>query len=392
MDDTTINTPLSTTITEADHTVSGGGVVNDTKEPDAPEEKGGIGNTLRDELKKAQAETKNEAKPEAVKPEEKPLKSEADPKDVKPAPVQGQPEAKASEAVVKEAPARVQDGPRDGDKHLTPPESVAPAARAKWLNVPAEIRAEVHRIDAAYRQNTEQYQEAHRFREELKDYDEMAKKAGTSVKGALDRYVDFDKRLNDANPMTRAKTVLELMVNSKVDPVAFAREILKNEQHFSQPQGRGQQATDPMVAQMAQRLEQLTQRLEQEDNAKKAEPIAKVYEEWSADKPDLRELEADIAEIIQSGIIQKRYPGLATDQLLTEAYRRAGGIYLTPNSGTHEVNTAPSPEAPALVSINPDAGKKSITGAPTNGKTPADALKAKSLREMLAEEARRKRA
>jgi len=385
---------LSTVITPAEPTVSGGGAVPLT-EHTQPKDVGktSIGDTMRAELDKVRAAEKAEAasvkdEPKTEKPEEKPSVEPAE--KAVPTPAQAQPDAAASEAKAKEAPAKPEQSA--GKPYDQPPESVAPAARAKWANVPHELKQEWHRIDSAHRAAVAEYQEDRKFREELRDYEEMGKKVGISVKDAMSRYVEYDKRLNDANPLTRAKTVLELMVNSKVDPVAFAREIMKNEQAFAGQQQRGPQAPDPMLHQMMQKVEQISQRFEQQEMQAKAAPLQQTVEQWALDKPDFASLQEDIAEILQSGMIQKRYPGLATEDLLTEAYRRAGGSYIS-TAGTQPQAVTPSPEPDApMRPANPDAGKKSITGAPTGGKTPMDTATGKSLRDLIQEEARRKRA
>lgn len=386
--------PLSTTITET-ATVSGAGVVNTPAEPVAPEadaKPASIGDTLRAEMKKVQdapkpAPPKNEAKPDA-KAEAKP--QESDPKAV------AAPQADAA----KDAAAPQEDGGKSSEgrkpepaartKYDSPPDKVAPEARAKWANVPSELKAEFHRIVEAQNTETQQYKEDRQFRESLREYDELAKKAGTTVDKAMKRYVDIDRRLTNPDANTRARTMLELMHSSNVDPVQFAKAILQApDQYKAQPQAR----QDPMVAQMAQQVQQLTQRLEQQDQQTRAAPLVQTVEQFSADKPDYDDLQDDIADVLKSGMIQKRFPGLSPDQLLTEAYRRAGGQYLTSQPDTQAVVQDPPAQAmEAPRPVNPDAGRKSISGAPTGGKTPLDPSKDKSLTEILREEARKRRA
>lgn len=392
---------LSTTITEAP-TVSGGGVVN-TPDPAASEPEGkqsSVGDTLRSELAKARglekaneakaepkAETpKDEAKPEAEKPEPKPQESDR------------KPDAPDSDKA-KEAPAQPDEGdvssegkkpdPAARTKYDSPPEKVAPHARDKWANVPREIKAEVHRIVEAQDADTRQYQEDRKFREDLREYDELAKQAGVPLKQAMARYVDIDRRLTSSDANTRARTVLEVMQSSNVDPVQFARTILANEGQFKQqPQAR----PDPMVHQMAQQLQEMRAMLQDQQAAPVRQQNEQAVANFSADKPDFDSLQEDIADILKSGMIQKRFPGLAPDQLLMMAYQRAGGTYLTSQSGTRiEQQDPPTTEEPPRP-VNPDAGRKSISGAPTGGKIPLEESKAKSLRDLIAEESRKKRA
>lgn len=384
--------PLSTTITEVP-TVSGGGQVNTPEtapDPVAEPKSTSIRDTLNAEMKAARAADKPKTPTDEAKADTKPTDApKGDPK----------PDAPTRDEA-KEAPAQQEKGdePSEGKKpdpvartkYDNPPEKVAHHARDKWANVPREIKAEVHRIVEAQETETRQYQEDRQFRESLREYDDLAKKAGTTVPDAMKRYVDVDRRLNSADQNERARTVLEIMQNSQVDPVQFARSILANEGQFrQQPQAR----PDPMVAQMSQQLQQLTQHIQQQEQQQRAAPLQQAVDQFTADKPDFDDLQGDIADLLKSGIIQKRFPGLAPDQLLAEAYRRAGGAYLTSQPGTQAAPQDPiaqveEPPRP----VNPDAGRKSISGAPTGGKTPIEAGKGKSLTEILREEARKKRA
>lgn len=392
--------PLSTTITETS-TVSGAGMVNPPAEPaQEPEAKqSSVGDTLRAEL--ARTREAEKAAKQAEAPKEQP-KDEAKPADEKPAAEPKESGQKpAPDAEQKDAAADPEQGdkssegkkpePGQRNKYDSPPEKVAPHARAKWANVPSELKAEFHRIVEAQDNDTRQYQEDRQFRESLRQYDDLAKRAGTTIDKALERYVDIDKRLTSGDPNTRARTVLEVMQAGNVDPVQFARSILANEGQFKQQPQQPQR--DPMLAQMAQQVQQLTQKLEQQEMEKRTAPLQQTLSEFTADKPDFDDLQQDIADILNSGIIQKRFPGLSPDQLLAEAYRRAGGAHLNSQSGTQAAPQDPivqTQEPPRPV--NPDAGRKSISGAPTGGKTPLEASKAKSIRDLLAEEARKKRA
>ena len=391
---------LSTTITESP-TVSGGGIVNPPAEQPQPQpdaKPDSLRDTIEAEAKrartpepkpeakaepKAEEKPKDEAKPEAKTPEAQPQKSATEPTEAEDAAAQQEDGDKSSEGKKPDPAART--------RYDSPPEKVAHHARAKWANVPSELKAEFHRIVEAQDSETRQYQEDRQFRESLKEYDELAKKAGTTVKDAMARYVDVDKRLNSTDANTRARTMLELMQSSNVDPVQFARAILQNEQQFKQqPQ---QARPDPMVQQMARQVQELTQRLAQQDQAQRTAPLVQTVEQFAAERPDFHDLEEDIAEILKSGIIDRRFPGLSPDQKLAEAYRRAGGAHLPSQPDTQAAMQDPPTQAPEPPRpVNPDAGRKSIAGAPSGGKTPVDTTKGKSLRELLAEETRKKRA
>lgn len=323
--------------------------------PPPPEPKKTPEQSRSDAVKKAMdkafADEPKEDEAEPAEPAAKPQKSEAKPETDKPAAAPDETAETASEAKKPDSP--VQHKPDNA------PEKLAPHAREQWRHVPKVVKEDFQRIMQAHEDDTRQYQEDRQFRESLRQYDDLARKAGTTIDKALERYVDIDKRLTSGDPNTRARTVLEVMQAGNVDPVAFARSILANEGQFKQ---QPQAPRDPMVAQMAQQVQQLTAHIQQQEMAQRAAPLQQTLEQFSADKADFAALEQDIAEILKSGIIQKRFPGLSPDQLLTEAYRRAGGAYLSradaqavPAATTDE----PAPERPR----NP-AGLKSVSGAP----------------------------
>lgn len=309
---------------------------------------------VKNAVDKALGDEKNEAKPEEPeKPAAKPQKSEAKPETDEPAAEQDETADKASEAKKPDQPAQ--------HRNDNAPEKLAPHAREQWRHVPKVVREDFQRIMQAHESDTRQYQEDRQFRDSLRQYDDMARKAGTTIDKALERYVDIDRRLTSGDPNTRARTVLEVMQAGNVDPVQFAKAIMANPQQFAQqPQAR----PDPMVAQMAQQVQQLTQHIQQQEMAQRTAPLQQAVDQFSADKPDFEDLQEDIAQILKSGIIQKRYPGLSPDQLLAEAYRRAGGNHLPrAENALARTETIDEP-APEPRPRNP-AGLKSVSGAPT---------------------------
>lgn len=314
----------------------------------------------------ARSDAINKAMDKALPPEKDEAKEPEKPKAPKRDP---EPDAD-DDSEAEEAPARPDDGdePSEGKKpepvartkNDTAPDKIAPFARDKWANVPREIKAEVHRIIEAQDNDAKQYAEDREFREGMREYDELAKKAGTTVKDAMARYVDIDKRLNSQDANERARTALEVMQSSNIDVVKFARAIVQNEQQFQQaPQSR----PDPAVARIEQQVQQLTQAQAQQSEAARIAPLQQAVEQFAASKPDYAALESDIADLLKTGIIQRKYPGLAADQLLAEAYRRSGGSHLT-SAETQSAASVTPDEPTEPRPVNP-AGRKSVSGSPS---------------------------
>src|SRR5690554_2417837 len=140
--------------------------------------KGSTRDAIEKALDEVEAKDKDEAK--AEKPEEKP---------------KGDKTAKADEPEAKEA-AEKPKAERDGSEarrqsegrdasHREPPARFVPEAREKWISAPREVRGEVHRIVQEYERELSDHKT---FREELKEYEDIAKQHGVTVKDTMARY------------------------------------------------------------------------------------------------------------------------------------------------------------------------------------------------------------
>ncbi len=328
------------------------------------------------------AKTKDEAKPD----EKAKVKSDkVDSQDSEKAPEQAKEQPKGEQGAEESAKGTGQDGEdnrsSEGRKFHEPPARFLPKAKEVWSNVPNAVKAEISRLTQEHEAETRQYQEDRQFRSELKEYENLAKRVGTTVKQAMDRYVGIDKALNDPNPLKRAQTVLALMTEHGVDPLKFAEEIVKNRQHF-----QNAPRPDPTVHRAVNSTNNEVAQLKQELASFRQEIAAQKYEtglfaEFRRQYPSFDEHRQSIATVLNSGIIEKLHgSGLSDRDRLEIAYSMA-----VPNS-VRAVESVKEPEfpAPELPDDQPQdnvAGRKSITGAP-NGvnterkrkKTPDEAI------------------
>jgi len=294
------------------------------------------------------------------------------------------PDAKAVEGeAAKPATERAgQDDTRqsEGRKHTEPPARFLPEARTKWANVPNEVKTEVHRVTAEYDAELERVRPAAEAYESVKEYDEMAKSAGTTMKDAMRNYVEIDKLLL-SNP---AQGFARIMQSIGITPQQLVQEITKNPQAFQlapqQPSPQPQQQVSPEV----QRLQQENQELRHDAIVRAAQPIIDAF---AADHADFSEKWPTMQAIIRSGVITELYgTGLTPAQRLAEAYRMAGGN--APSQSAPQALPDHS-DASAARPAKPDAGTKSVRGAPNDGDdTPTDE-EPTELREMLRKELRK---
>lgn len=259
------------------------------------------------------------------------------------------------------------------------PARLIPSAREKWANVPQEVKFEVTRILEETDREITQYREAKQFREELKDYEEMARSNGTTVKQALNNYVEIERKFSE-DP---AQGFRQLMQNMNMHPTqaigAILRSVNATPQQLAQmltnspeaftalapspqraPQNQYQQPQqsqeNPEVVALRQQVEAMQARMIEEEYIK---PFERDY-------PEYREHEAAIAEVLKSGIIEKVHgTGLSPRDRLEVALGMVAPHALMRASQTQEYvqdNSVPSQrDITPAVDLR---GQKSIKGAP----------------------------
>lgn len=288
-----------------------------------------------------------------------------------------------------------QADPSSEDDKRAPPARLSDDAKQVWRSTPRSVKAEFHRIESEFQRIASETEEARTFHAELKPYADMAKGVNTTVKAALDRYVDFDKQIYAdfgkgvaAIAKDQGKTPQEAITGVLraygVTPQQFAQAVTQNPQAFA-PQPQAQR--DPAIQQIAEQQRQIMARLQQQEQQHHLSELQSEVSRWASGKSDYQGLEPAIAEILKSGIIERIHGnGLSVVQRLDAAYRMAGGNAgaVVPQSQNHAAaqGDAPPPVAGAVPS-RPDAGNLSITGAPNGGKDAAIPRKPKSRRESI---------
>lgn len=381
---------------------SGGGIkAADLAKPEVPAKPESVRDTL-ESVRKEQID-KVEASDKAVEKEDKTAKDETKAvKDEKPAEAK---EAKAEETApnkekadegAADKPAAGTGGDEgrqsEGRKHSEPPARFLPEARTRWANVPNEVKAEVHRVSQEYER---ELQEHRQFRDDLREYEDLARTHNVTVKETMARYVAADRALNQDFGAGVAKmaqmyghspvaTIAAVLRAYGVTPQQYAQQVSQNPQAYSAPPPQAQpeqQAPrqDPQVSQLMQEVQDLKFQMA-------STSLAPVLEQFAEQNPDFNALMPQVADILRSGVIEKIFgEGLTPHQRLSEAYRMAGG---TPSrSDPDAATTAP----PAARPENLDAGTKSVRGAPTGGDDTTFERPAKSTRDLLREEMRKLR-
>lgn len=352
------------------------------------------GETAKEEEGAKPAEAKGE-KPEGdskdkSEAEEKPAKVRSeDGKFAKSEKAEEQPAAKAekgepAKAAQQEAPER---RPSEG-QHREPPARFLPEARAKWANVPNEVKAEFHRVAAEYEQEGQQFRASHERYTQLKEFDDLAKSNGRDLRESLTKVNEIENALQ-RNPIAGLDAVLREVGPRKSDgsPITImevARFLTDNPNAY-QPQMHVQ--AQPAAQQPNAELEQLKSIV---FNMQAQQTVTPVIQAFAADRPDFDDLSDRITQILGSGVIEQLYgTGLSLEQRLSEAYRMAGGQDPSsrPDTDLSAAHSAVTTERP----VNPDAGTKSVRGAPANGFDPATEDADSDIESVLRKEMRKLR-
>lgn len=378
--------------------ISGGGKTALTEKDDS----GSIESVLEAELAEIKSSDAKAEKPEvkeAAEPkEEKEAKDEKAPKPraedgkfAKAEKAEAEPpkadKGEPVKAAQQEAPER---RPSEG-QHREPPARFLPEARAKWPNVPNEVKAEVHRFAAEMEQETGRYKASHERYETLKPFDDLARSNGRDLRESLTKVNEIENALQ-RNPIAGLDAVLREVGPRKQDgsPLTImdvAQYLTQNPQAY-QPQ---MQAAPQQAAQQPQANPEI-EALKAEVLSMRAEQtVVPVIQRFADAHPDFDAISGRVTEILTTGVIEKLYGnGLSLEQKLSEAYRMAGG-----QSPTSRPDTEAAPahsEATPLRPVNPDAGTKSVRGAPADGVDTANADDTDSeISELLRKEMKRMR-
>ena len=245
-------------------------------------------------------------------------------------------------------------------------ERFTPEARAKWDNVPHPVKAELFRLSQERDTEIQRYRQSHERYEQFRQFDEIARTNGRDLRQSLEKVVAVERALA-ANPISGLDMILREVGPRRPDGQPLS--LYEVAQHIVSkgPQAYQQMAAQPMMQQPQQRQpDPEIAALRQELAAMKTEQtVVPVVNSFAQSHPDFEQLAPQIKTILESKVIDGIYgSGLSYEQKLSEAYRMAGGRasmqQMPEDTGEIHSEVAARP-------VNPDAGKKSVRGAPSNG-------------------------
>lgn len=268
--------------------------------------------------------------------------------------------------------------PTAADEFREPPPRLSAEAKAAWRETPLAIRADVSRAVREMEQGIAKYKPDAESYAPLKPYADLAGKNGTTVKAALDNYLNLSRGLNNADPQVRLKTMEHIagiagmnlrdiaasIMGQKPDQVASAQEATIRDL-------RGKLASlekrlDTDLGEVKTRFQKQT---EAEADRALSDFVGAKDAAGAALHPRFEELGKDIAQQIELGYD------------LEQAYKRAELLNPAPVAATPaQVGSDPT-KKPAVA--QPDKGSLSPSGAPSSGSDPTKRKPPSTAREAL---------
>lgn len=304
----------------------------------------------------------------------------------------------ADKGAVEEKPDAAEQGKEQAERKSEsrdrpePPARFLPKAKEVWKATPAAVQAEVARMAQEHETEVSQYRESHQFRQELKEFEDLAKASNTTVKQALHNYVEIEKKFSHsphegfrellANiKMQPAQAIGAILQAYNVSPQALAAHLTQSPEVYSPlaPRQAPEQAQQTQQQQPNPELEQLKQKIQQME----IQTVTATYiQPFMAAHPRYTELEGDIAFFLNSGKIPT---SLSPAERLEAAYDMAERI----NPSSSHVETAQDDDNSSRVDAQNFNGTKSVKSSPGNVLDIAPLERKMSMRELLEDELRR---
>ena len=289
----------------------------------------------------------------------------------------------------------VKDGPKPEPKPTAfrePPQRFDDSAKGEWDAVPESVRGNVHRMQRELETGIEKYRQQVAEYEEVRQYADMAKQSGTTLKAALDSYVGLEQALRQ-NPIAGLEQIVSNMglKGPNGQPLTF-RAIAAHV--VGQPQDKVTSQQDATIMQLRQQVQALTQQLggvqqhfQRQEVQQREAAASSEWESFARENPRAEELQEEIADTL------KKYPAsdnITIRERLADAYAIVIARNPAPSAAHTGTDTLAQTQTTEPRQPKPE-GRKSISGSPSAGTlTPSGKKKSPpSIDEALANAVRR---
>lgn len=314
--------------------------------------------STREALEKAAAKVEKDTKEPADRGKDmpKPVQSEAQKRDET-----GKFAPKADQQQPVQEPNKAPEQAK-ATHHNDAPARFSTDAKAAWATAPESVRAETHRAIRELEQGYEKHRAAADAYEDIREFDDLAKRSGTTMRQAMSNYVGIEMLLRQ-DPIAGLEQVANNVGFSLRD---IAAHIL------GQSPDQVQSQTDATVRALKQEIAELRSQVGGVSNTVQGQRTAetvKAIEEFADNNPRFEELADDIEFFLTSG----------RAKTLDEAYGLAERLNPAPRSTHSPALTPPS----ADITAQTVKGSRSVTGAPGPGSDPVAGKPSSSIRDAL---------
>lgn len=286
-----------------------------------------------------------------------PEKPKDEPKEA-PKEKQPEPEAKAERAPdgkftakQTEPEAQPQEQPKRPTAYKEPPQRFDDAAKAEWEAVPESVRGTVHRMVKETEQGIQKYRADAEAYESVREYDDMARRNGGSLKQTLEQVAELE-RVFARNPVEGFHRIAQRL---GVNVHQVAQQIAA-----MQPQQIADQQLRMQMADQQRQAQALQQQLEQERQARMTqERTTQALTEWQQFQqahPDAVQLEPAMVDFL------RKYPA-GDDVPMRDRLADAYAFALAKTKGAHTAEEEPALAQTQVQRTPNPAGQRSIAGA-----------------------------
>lgn len=279
-------------------------------------------------------------------------------------------------------PADTPEAPKPPVAGAEAPPRYSPQAKTDWATTPESVRAEVLRRETEMAAGIEKYRADATAFADLKEFDDLAKSTGTTMKEAMAKYVEFDRLLHK-DFISGLDAICQ---NVGVSMADVARHVVKaldasadgsTPAPAATPQDQTIRALQKELSDLKASVGTVTKTFEEDRNVALLSPHVTAFAAHE-DHKRFAELENDIVDILNGKGKVRVSDTIPPLERLSEAYRLADWL-------------KPAPAAPVIAkpATNPDPaaqtrkGSLSVSGAPGNGSDPSSRKPAPSIRDAI---------
>lgn len=284
--------------------------------------------------------------------------------------------------------------------HAEAPRRFDEGARAQWDKVPESVRGATHRVIRELEQGYEKHKVAAQAFDEIRDFHELARRHGTTVRDALENYVGIE-RLLQRDPVAGLERIVANLGLKREDgsPATLADIAASVPSREEGHEGAIRQLRGE-IERLRAELGGVSQHMRDGQQRAVGNAVTAFARETDAAgrplRPRFDELSADIEFFLRSAKVAADLP---LRERLSQAYQLAERLNPSTSSGQapstsshsagHAPSAGPASMLPAQTRTNPqaeaqtlvDRGSKSLSGAPS-GEEPAR-RPSSSIRESL---------